>query len=153
MPSDAKEQPRSSVHLENRHIVFFREGKEIVRIAVDEIRLIGEYTTSDGPFVDDWFIVFLTSPIDWKQISHYTPGMPELLRELSQLLDAAIVGSLSWSTNWKTSIIWPPTVAETEMWDVQIKPPETLWQKLRGTLGMGSDQTLVLTEAAASVFA
>ena len=79
--------------------------------------------------------------------------MQEMLQELGQLLGAQIVCSLFSSTRWKTSIIWPPSIAEMEMWDVHTKPPETLWQKLRATLGMGNDQTLVLTQAATSVFA
>ena len=153
MPPNTKEQPQSRVYLESRHIILVNSDEKIARIAVDEIKLIGEYTNAEGPFVDDWLIVFMTSPTDWKQISHYTPGVLEMLQELSQLLDAEIVGSLSWSTSWRTNIIWPPSVAGVEMWDVYTKVPETLWQKLKATLGMGSDETLVLTQAADSVFA
>ena len=153
MLTDAKGQPKSSVQLKDRHIILIHEDKELARIAVDEIKLIGEYTTGNGPLIDDWFIVFMTSATDWKQISEYTPGMPEMLQELGQLLDAEIVGSLSWSTSWRTNIIWPPSVAEVEMWDVLTQLPETLWQKIKAILGMGSDETLVLTQAAASVFA
>ena len=153
MPSDTKGQPQSRVHLENRDIILAHGDEEIARIAVDEIKLIGEYTNAGGPFIDDWFIVFMTSATNWQQISHYTPGMLEMLQGLGQLLDTKIVGSLSWSTSWRTNIIWPPSVTEVEMWDVHTMPPETLWQKLKATLGMGSDQTLVLTQAAASIFA
>jgi hypothetical protein len=149
----AQEQTQSSVHLENRHVVFTYQAAAIARISVDEIKLIGEYTTGDGPLLDDWFIVFMTSPTDWKQISEYTPGMQEMLQAMGQLLDAPVVCSLFGSTSWKTSIIWPPSVAEMEMWNVQTNPPVTLWQKLKDTLGMGSNQTLVLTQAASSVFA
>jgi hypothetical protein len=152
MLPDAREQPQHRVHLENRHIVFVHGDEVLVRIPVDEIKLIGEYTTGNGPLIDDWFIVFMTSATDWKHISEYTPGMQKMLQELGQLLDAEIVGSLSWSTSWITNIIWPPSVAEVEMWDVRTQLPETLWQKLRARLGMGSDQTLVLTQAANSVF-
>ncbi|WP_460544750.1 hypothetical protein, partial [Hymenobacter frigidus] len=44
--------------------------------------------TADGPFVDDWFIVFMTSEKVWNQISEYTPGMPAVLQELGTYLDA-----------------------------------------------------------------
>ena len=152
MQPDAKSQNKSCVCLENRHIILIRQDEELIRIPVDNIKLIGEYTTGNGPLIDDWFIVFMTSPTDWKQISEYTPGMQEMLQELGQLLGAQIVCSLFSSTSWKTSLIWPPSIAEMEMWDVHTKPPETLWQKLRATLGMGNDQTLVLTQAPTSVF-
>jgi hypothetical protein len=153
MSSDAKGLPQSHIYLESRDIILAYGDEVYVRIPVDDIKLIGEYTTGNGPMVDDWFIVFMTSPTDWKQISEYTPGMQEMLQALGQLLDAPVVCSLFNSTCWKTSIIWPPSVAEMEMWDVQTKPPVTLWQKLKGTLGMGGNQTLVLTETADSVFA
>lgn len=153
MPSDVKGQPQTRVYLEDRHIILAHGNAELTRIPVDDIKLVGEYTTGNGPLIDDWFIVFMTSSTNWMQISEYTPGMQEMLQELGQLLDAEIGCSLFSSTSWKTSIIWPPSIAEMEMWDVHTKEPETFWQKLKGTLGMGNDQTLVLTQAAASVFA
>ena len=152
MQVDAKSPNQDRVYLENRHVVFIHQDEELIRIPVDDIKLIGEYTTGNGPLIDDWFIVFMTSSTDWKQISEYTPGMQEMLQELGELLDAEIVCSLFSSTSWKTSIIWPASVAEKEMWDVQTEQATTLWQKLKNAAGMGSAPTLVLTQAAASIF-
>ena len=100
---------------------------------------------------DDWFIVFVTSEKDWKQISEYTPGMLEMLKALGTHFEAEIIGSLFASTSWKTNIIWPQQVAEREMWDVRVENPTTLFGRLKKALGFTSQQ-LILTEVAASVF-
>ena len=105
MPSDAKGQSQSRVYLESKYIILAHGDEELIRISVGDIKLIGEYTTGNGPLIDDWFVVFMTSSTDWKQISEYTPGMQQLLQELGQLLNAEIACSLAWSTSWKTSII------------------------------------------------
>ncbi|HEX8657562.1 MAG TPA: hypothetical protein VF690_08515 [Hymenobacter sp.] len=144
-------QAATRVFLAGMHVVLTQENEELVRIPVPEIKLIGEYTTSAGPFVDDWFIVFMTSEKNWKQISEYTPGMLEMLQELSSHLKAETIGSLAASTSWRTNIIWPQRVAGQEMWNVVSERPITLLEKLKKSMGF-ADQQLVLTEAAASVF-
>ncbi|WP_196282696.1 hypothetical protein [Hymenobacter jeongseonensis] len=126
-------------------------GQIVAQIPIKDLKLIGEYTTANGPFVDDWFIVFMTSAKDWKQISEYTPGMAEVLLALGSHLEADIIGSLAWSTSWKTNIIWPKNVEGQEMWDLLTEHPTTLLGRLKKAMGIVNKQ-LVLTEAAASVF-
>ena len=144
-------QAATRVFLADKHVVFIQGHKEAIRIPIRDIKLIGEYTTAEGPFVDDWFIVFMTAAKDWKQISEYTPGMLEVLQELGSHLESEIMGSLFGSTSWRTNIIWPPQVAKQEMWDVLTERPSTLFEKLKKAMGF-ANQRLVLSEAAASVF-
>jgi len=101
--------------------------------------------------VDDWFIVFMTSEKDWTQISEYTPGMLKMLQELGTHLKAEVMGSLAYSTSWKTNIIWPQQVAGQEMWDAVSGVPTTLIGRLKKALGL-ENQHLVLTAASASIF-
>lgn len=147
----SQEQAVTKVSLTDTHVVLTQGNKEIVIIPVDDIKLIGEYTTANGPIVDDWFIVFMTSEKDWTQISEYTPGMLEMLQELGAHLKAEIIGSLAYSTSWKTNIIWPQQVAGQEMWDVISEVPTTLIGRLKKALGV-ENQHLLLTTASASVF-
>ncbi|UOQ99120.1 hypothetical protein MUN81_06405 [Hymenobacter sp. 5317J-9] len=147
----SSEETAARAFLDDEQVVLTRGNQEVVRIPVQAIKLIGEYTNANGPIADDWFIVFMTAAKEWKQISHYTPGMLEMLQELSLYLKSPLIGSLAYSTSWKTNIIWPPTVAEQEMWDVISDEPATLFGKLKRALGF-ADQQLVLTAAAASVF-
>ena len=149
--STSQEQSATRVFLADSQVVLIQGDREIVRIAVCDIKLIGEYTTSAGPMADDWFIVFMTSAKDWTQISEYTPGMLELLQELGTHLKAELVGTLFASISWKTNIIWPQQVTGREMWSVLTEKPATLIGRLKKALGFASQQ-LMLTEVAASVF-
>ena len=142
----------SSVCIKDSQVLFTQNGTELARISISDIKLIGEYTTANGPFVDDWFIVFMTSAEKWIQISEYTAGMQEVLKELSTLFKAEIVGSLFASISWKTNVIWPAGIEGAEMWDLQIQPPVTLVQKLKTWVGLGGNPKLVLTPAAATAF-
>ncbi len=146
-----QEQAATKVFLADKCVVLTQGSKEVVRIPIDSIKLIGEYTTANGPVADDWFIVFMTSEKNWTQISHYTPGMLEMLQELGAHLEAEVIGSLAYSTSWKTNIIWPQQVAGQEMWDAISEVPTTLVGRLKKALGLGN-QHLVLTTASASVF-
>lgn len=147
---DTEGQKQSRIYLEKEHIVLNAENIELTRIPIGDIKLVGEYTTANGPVVDDWFIVFMTSAKDWTQISEYTPGMLEMLKDLGTHLEAEITGSLFASTSWKTNIIWPKNVERLEMWDVITQKPTTLIGRLRQVMGMGNQQ-LMLTVAATSV--
>ena len=151
MKSNNLEQSLTKVTIESRQIVLTIAGEATCHIAIDDLKLVGEYTTADGPFVDDWFIVFITSEKVWNQISEYTPGMSAVLQELGTYLEANMVGWLASSTSWKTNIIWPIQVEGQEMWDVISDKPVTMMARLKQLFGMQS-QRLVLTNAAASVF-
>ena len=93
----------------------------------------------------------MTSEKEWTQISEYTPDMLEVLQKLGTHLKAEVVGSLAYSTSWRTNIIWPQQVAGREMWDTVGEVPTTLIGRLKKALGL-KNQRLVLTAASASVF-
>ena len=64
MKLDAEGQKQSRIYLEKEHVVLNAENIALSRMPIGDIKLIGEYTTEDGPVVDDCFIVFMTSPKD-----------------------------------------------------------------------------------------
>ena len=58
MKSNNLEQSLTKVTIESGQIVLAIAGEATCYIAINDLKLVGEYTTADGPFVDDWFIVF-----------------------------------------------------------------------------------------------
>ena len=82
-------------------------------IPLSEVAIIGEFTTDNGPFIDDWFIVFVPhSGHDWFEASMYAGGIEPLRRQLSEVLGASIDGvTLFASTDFASGIVWPPTLA------------------------------------------
>ena len=82
-------------------------GSEFQLLKISDIKVIGEMTKSDGPYTDDWFLIFIIDKETWYQISMYAENMQEVLKELSQLLNAEVIGTLFYSTSWKTNVIYP----------------------------------------------
>jgi hypothetical protein len=113
-----------------------------------DVRLIGEYTTENGPFVGDYFLVFLTAEQSgWYEASLYATGLDSFLTELGVALGAPIRLALCGSTDWKTRAFWPPSV-EGEPLLITV-PRATrlgrLWQSITG------HRDLVLSDEAKSL--
>lgn len=91
----------------NNETIRISIGSEFQVLKISDIKIIGEITTSDGPYSDDWFLVFIINKETWYQISMYAENMQDSLQELSRILNAEIVGTLFYSTDWKTNVIYP----------------------------------------------
>ena len=77
-------------------------------LPVSNLTLIGEYTTAEGPFVDDYFLVFFSgNEPDWHEASFYAEGRDEVLKELSVLLGSNISCGLVNSTSFNSRVLWP----------------------------------------------
>jgi hypothetical protein len=84
-----------------------------------DVRLIGEYTNSDGPYLDDYFLVFLTAPEGGcYQASFYAKGRDETLATLSKDFGVPLECGLCHSTQYKTRIMWPPHLKNEELMEV-----------------------------------
>ena len=112
-------------------------------VRITDVRLIGEYTNSDGPHLDDYFLVFLTAPENgWHEASFYANGRDEALAVLSKHLGAPLQCGLCNSTQYKTRIMWPPDFKDQELMEVLPRKKQNLWQKLKDsgarTLGLST---------------
>jgi hypothetical protein len=77
-------------------------------VPLSQIAVIGEFTTQDGPFVDDWFLVIVPrGACDWLEASMYAEGVDQLIEGLSTALDCSIHGQLAASTDFNSRIMWP----------------------------------------------
>jgi len=45
-------------------------------LSIDRVRVIGEATTANGPWLDDYYLCFATGPDEWFQASFYAVGGP-----------------------------------------------------------------------------
>jgi hypothetical protein len=128
--------------------VVFRDSGAGWTVKLADVRLIGEYTTADGPFVDDYFLVFLTAEKGgWYEASLCATGMERFLTELGVALGAPTRLALCSSTAWRTRVVWPPTVEGEPL--LTTVPRATrlgrLWQSITG------QRDLVLSDAAKSL--
>ena len=82
-------------------------------LPIGSIRLIAEYTTNEGPYVDDYFLVFVTAE-DNKLYFSTCPGssasIEEAIDRLQQRLRSPISLELQGFTEWRSRVAWPPEV-------------------------------------------
>ena len=144
----SKENASGEIALVDR-VITYRVAGDGWTVNLADVRLIGEYTTANGPCVDDYFFVFLTAPEDgWHQASFYAQGRDKFLSDLSVALGSPIQIGLCNSADWETRILWPLTVAGEPLAETVPKPTRwgRVWDRINGT------QDLVLSNAAKSVF-
>ena len=85
-------------------------------IAIANIAVIGEYTNQNGPYADDYFLVFMErGNTQWYEASFYAQGRDEALKCLAMQLGADLKCQLCHSTDFRSRVMWPPALAELEM--------------------------------------
>lgn len=112
-------------------VITYHSAADNWSVPIAEIRLICEYTNSDGPYLDDYFFVFMTDREGgWHQASFYARGRNEALATLSRRIGTPLECELCNSTQYKTRILWPPELIDLEL--IEVLPAKK--QGLRGKL-------------------
>ncbi len=106
------------------------------RIQVSEIIAFGEYTTDNGPMIDDWFMVFVNREFNWVEASNYCAGRGEVRNELAKRgsLESPY-GQLWGRTTFASRVIWPQALAEKPLFEFEERS-QTILEKVK-SLGMG----------------
>src|SRR5262245_501310 len=97
------------IWLDNGVIHYEAPSGELWSLSASELKVVGEYTTDNGPFVDDYYLVFITSAEEgWYELSMYANGITEFLVQLAELLDGAdLTSQLANSAVFASRILWP----------------------------------------------
>lgn len=112
-------------------------GAQRWTLSIDSILLIAEYTTNEGPHVDDYFLVFVTaedSKLFFSTCSFYVDGRDEALSVLQERLGSHIQLALQGCTEWKSRVAWPSTMAGTEYFTFKDIPPMGLLERVKKIL-------------------
>ena len=129
--------------------ITYRSGIGGWSVPISAIRLIAEYTNSDGPWIDDYFLVFLTAPKDgWHEASFYAKGREAALHAIEKKIGAPIDCGLCDSTEYRTRIIWPPDLKDQALMDVVPPKKQSLWPRLTDS----GARDIVLSAAARRAF-
>jgi hypothetical protein len=96
-----------------------------------EIAVVGEYTNGNGPYLDDYFVVFVRRDGSWVQSSFYAVGRDESLAGLGAALGGELVPELCSSVEWKTRVMWPRELLGDALFDLRPVAPKTRWLRLR----------------------
>ena len=105
-------------------------------IRIDDVIAFGEYSTDNGPYIDDWFMVFVTSDFDWVEASNYCAGRGDVRDQLARLWTVeSLHGDLAFSTDFTSRAIWPRKLAGKPLFDF-IERPQSTWNKVK-SFGIG----------------
>ena len=125
------------------------------QIPLDHVVLFAEYTTDEGPLVDDYFLVFVTKVSDTPQFvtaSFYSEGLDDVLTHLAAFWNSEIQLTLQGSTDWASRIVWPANLAGHEYFECKEVQPGTFFQRLR-KLVLGPSREYVPCQAVRSYLA
>jgi hypothetical protein len=123
------------IEVKGHNIVRMKDNKILYDVPIKDIRLIGEYTTADGPYLDDWFLVIVTSQ-DWYEIPMDIVNIDKMLRDLEKLLGTNLDYQLTKSTKWRTRIIYPEASRDKEIYEVVGLEPKIFWDKVKKLIGL-----------------
>jgi hypothetical protein len=110
------------------------EHQSVWQIPLESIVLMAEYTTNEGPYLDDYFLVFVSADGDSLNIataSFYADGRDEIVRNLAHRWKTNIELLLFNSTEWASRVVWPPTLVGREYFESRVVEPKKLAEKLR----------------------
>lgn len=103
-------------------------------LPIETLVLISEYTTNEGPSIDDYFLVFVTveeGQFYFSTCSFYADGRDEVVSTLGERLGSPIELGLANSTDWKSRVLWPPELAGKEYFTFKEVPAETFREKAK----------------------
>lgn len=131
---DKRAKPQLKYSYDKSTIEYSFEQRLLWQVAVDGVLILAEYTTNEGPWADDYFLLFVESDngkLSVARASLYSDGIEEVLRDLRQRWAANIETRLHNSTEWKSRVLWPPELAGTEYFDFKEVEPQTIGSRLR----------------------
>ena len=79
--------------------------------------VLGEYTTNSGPFIDDHFIVLVSSNNEFFEFSTTDGDVQELIKKVEKMKNETIKLKLSNVTNFASQIIYPAFLSGEPFYD------------------------------------
>lgn len=149
-----KDNISGTIRIEENAICWSIENKDIARVQIDDIVIIGEYTNSDGPYFDDWFWVFVTKDSQWQSIPWYSANIDELTTLLCEKFQSDLDRSLLLrSTVWASVVRYPAHLKNKTLFTLiptpEYKEPKTFFDKILYGTGFGdfnTDKYIELTD-------
>lgn len=125
--------------------VRYGNDRTLWALPIEDVRLIGEYTTPNGPHGEDYFVVFL----DRAERRYEVPASaitPETVDALRKRIGEFGFG-LAHTTDLDSRVMWPPKYANQPLFSFARVPARTIGERVRRLLG-NYEVDLALTPAA-----
>jgi hypothetical protein len=151
-----KDNTSGKIRIDNNVFYWDYKDENILQVDIGEILIIGEYTNSDGPWFEDWFLTFVTKDGQWQSVPMYADKINDLLDLLCNTFDPGLRQNfLTGSTDWDSAILYPVSLKGKQLFELTptetFKEPKTFFDKLLSSIGLGGFDTtkhVSLTEEA-----
>ena len=127
MPNPEVQKPRLS--LTDGTVVYDCGDDRLWEIALDRIRVVGEFTTSS--WGDDYFLVLVTDEGRWFEGSFYSENSAEFLLDLGEQVGAELKFGLCNSTELKSRVMWPTPIKDDPLFRFDNTAGTTLLERFR----------------------
>lgn len=124
----------SVLHVEDG-VLLYESGDNRFKVCLADITLLGEYTTPDGPAVDDYFLVLFTRDGARHDASLYADGREAALGVLSNYWRTPITLRLSASAVLASNILWPASHAGQALFEFRRQVAASFMGSVRERLG------------------
>jgi len=129
---NASDNNKAVIGLEGDLLVYREQGTELWRTRLAAVAVIGEYTTANGPYIDDYFLVFVTTPERHHfHGSFYAVGRDALLASLTKRLGSSIECRLCNSTQLTSRCMWPTSLVGSSLFRFTRGPVGGGWARVR----------------------
>jgi hypothetical protein len=108
------------------------------QLAASDIAVVGEYTTADGPSVDDYFFAFVRADAMVFEASFYAAGGNATLDALGAALGGTVTAGLCNSATWRSRVIWPQELENVPLFALRDRGDRSIWHRLRRVVGLGA---------------
>ena len=138
----AGREDRGLISLEGGSVRFKLPSGGGWELELDEIRLIGEYTTQDGPLADDWFIVFVAgrgesapaAGCECYEAPFYAYGFETFLRMLRDRIPKLGHPMLAASADFASRVLYPMELEGRPLFDFTVAGPPGIIGRIRSAL-------------------
>ena len=147
-PGMKKVEPNvsGSIRFDEHKIYWDYKDRTIVEIDLDVVEVIGENTNGEGPWGEDWLLIFVTKDKQWNSISLYADNRQELLSFLTTRFDTDFDQLfLTWSFEWASVVRYPKVLEGIALFKLvrpdTYKAPKNYFEKFMCGLGFGGFDT------------
>lgn len=125
---------QGTITLEDNTLAFTAEHYDNWTVSVDDIAVIGEYTTSEGPWLPDYFWVVVQRQGVWHIVPNGAKNCMDAFRSLQGRLGGNWKYGLCGSVDIASYTVWPGVLAGKPLFTFTALPI-TGWRRLIFFLG------------------
>ena len=105
-----------SVFIEAGKLRFASDDYGRWELSLDDVALMGEYTTQDGPMLEDHFFVVVSKAGEEFEIPVTASGADEMLQAICRALDSETVPKLTLNTDFSSRIMAPRSLQDQPLY-------------------------------------